>query len=251
MEFALLPETFPYHDLDMKKHSNTYLTGIHSTILEKYEEEVNPDDPPQGDNQDNNNNENNQGEAGEVKERDPLEDTIELEVKVEIKKKNFTELNKISYIIRMIDHDTNIAPEGAFKILPIHELRRNDTFRGLKEEGLLDLNKYIHFRPITDPKKKEIIESDDAIFRNDILDSIADDPMRGSWIAQLDSSKKIVLCVNIRLILGVYYGLDILLFIKLEQIYILEFILEKELDTLSYPLFYNLNFIYIKWKLID
>jgi hypothetical protein len=200
MEFALLPETLEYHDEDMKKHSNTFLTGVYATILEKYEEEINPEDQPNDPVPDTNNEPKEGDQPAEVKERDPLEDTIELEVKVEIKKKNFTELNKLSYIIKMIDNDTNIAPEGAFKILPIHELRRNDTFRGLKEDDLLDLSKYIHFRPITDPRKKEIIESDDAIFRNDILDCIADDSMRGSWSAQLDSSKKIVCIIKYRLI---------------------------------------------------
>lgn len=45
-------------------------------------------------------------------------------------KKNFTELDRLSFVVRKIDNDTNIVPEGSFKMLPIHELRRNDNFKG-------------------------------------------------------------------------------------------------------------------------
>jgi hypothetical protein len=191
-EFSILPETYPLHDKDMRKHSNSYLFGIASTILEKYEEDVDQDAVPQDPVPEQTEN----VEGGQIKERDPLDDTIEIEVKIIEKKINFTELSKISYLVRNIDHDTNIIPEGAFKIIPIHELRRNETFNGLNQNELTNLNKYQHFRQITNPKIKEIIESDDAIFRTNILESIAEDRVRGSWSTQLDPTKQIVIFNN-------------------------------------------------------
>lgn len=63
--------------------------------------------------------------------------------------KNFTELDRLAYVVRAIDHDCSLVPVyihiyiyvflfdvilynayklGAFKLTPIHELRYNDTF---------------------------------------------------------------------------------------------------------------------------
>ena len=51
---------------------------------------------------------------------------------------------------------------------------------------------YHYFRPISTVERKKIIESDKAIFRNDFLDIIYEDPVKGSWTMQLDSTKQIV-----------------------------------------------------------
>jgi radial spoke head protein 9 len=195
--FEALPESLTSHDVDMKLHSITHFRGVPGAVLVKYEndeeeggqamEEVAEDGGVKLD------------ENGNPIEKDPLEDTIEMEVKVVEKKKNFTELCKLAVIVRQIDHDTSIVPQGAFKIIPCHELRRNETFRGLQQKDLKDISMYQHFRPISDPVKKEIVESDEAIFRFDFLDSISNDPVTGSWAAQLDSTKQIVTFV---LILG-------------------------------------------------
>lgn len=127
------------------------------------------------------------------------DESIDMQPKVEIKKENFTELLKISYIVRNIDFDTNLIPQGAFKLLTLHELARNESFKGLKPEELKDPSKFSHFRPITLHKNKLIVESDEAIFRYDFLDSIQDDPVNGCWSLQLDSTKTIV-CLNFRFI---------------------------------------------------
>ena len=52
-------------------------------------------------------------------------------------------------------------------------------------------NKFLHFRPIMNEEKKIYVENDDACFKFDILDSIENDTIKGSWSIQLDPTKKI------------------------------------------------------------
>lgn len=191
--FQPLPEISPSHLSDMQASNLAFLTGNPATIIKQYEEEVDPDSAPV-DNppvDQNNNPDVDPENPGEPKEEN-LDDTVEEQKAPEEKKKNFTELVKLTYLIRNIDNDTNVVPQGAFRLIPIHELRRNDTFRGLKPEELRDLSKFHYFRSITDPEKKKIVESDDAVFKFDFLDSLDNDPVKCSWSIQLDSNKKIV-----------------------------------------------------------
>ncbi len=187
--FEKLPETFDYHDGDfvLTYNETTPITGNPATILKQYKlenDENNPDGGnPDGGNPDENNQENNNEPV------DP-DDSIDNVKKEEVIKEDYTELMKVSYIVRNIDYDTNIVPQGAYKVIPEHELRLNETFKGLPEKELKNLKMYHHFRPIT--QNKSIIESDDAIFRYDFLDCIENDKVRGCWSAQLDSTKKIV-----------------------------------------------------------
>jgi len=108
------------------------------------------------------------------------------------KKENFTELDKLAFIVRTIDFDTSIFPQGAIKLIPIHELRRNDNFKGLKKESLRDITKYSHFRRLTQLDKIVNIEKEEAIFKDDILDDLDKGKIKNSWTFQLDSTKTIV-----------------------------------------------------------
>jgi len=131
---------------------------------------------------------------------DPLDisDSEDNKVVVEEKKNNFTELDKLAFTIRTIDFETSIFPQGGIKLIPIHELRRNDNFKGLKAEELTNINKYSHFRKLTQNEKIVNIEKDEAIFRFDILDDLNKGSYKSTWSFQLDSTKKIV---NIRSLL--------------------------------------------------
>jgi len=102
--FSELPEVMEYHLKDALKF-NTYFIGNPDVILENYDE-TNHDD------EDYNASDN--------------EDTF----KPKIKKKNFTESDRLAFLIRSIDYDCSVVPEGAFKMLPINEIRRNDNFTG-------------------------------------------------------------------------------------------------------------------------
>ena len=44
------------------------------------------------------------------------------------RKKNMTETNRLSFVIRTIDKDFTVLPVGKFIITQINKLRRNDIF---------------------------------------------------------------------------------------------------------------------------
>ncbi len=190
--FMPLPLTFDYHDKDfIDKYVSMPIQGNPALVLKRYvvEEENAEGGNPNPDGGNPNPDENVDGTR--LNPLDP-DESVDMQPKAEVKKENFTELLKISYIVRNIDFDTNLIPQGAFKLLTVHELGRNESFKGLKSEELKDTSKFHHFRPITLLKNKEIVESDEAIFRHDFLDSINDDPVKGCWSLQLDSTKTIV-----------------------------------------------------------
>lgn len=158
--FSELPEIQKHHLKDFSKF-NTYFIGNPDIILEKYSEKPKPTSNEQ---------------IG-----DSFKPTLGL--------KNMTETDRLSFVVRTIDHDTNVAPIGGYKMLPINELRRNDLFEGLSTENLGDLKNYVHFRPVEDLRKKDKIAMGQAIFDFDFLDSITDDPVRDTWSIHVDSTK--------------------------------------------------------------
>jgi radial spoke head protein 9 len=188
--FNPLPETLAQHLPDMKKHSTILLQGNPKLVIENYEGEANPEDAAAEEAK-------KEAEAAEanLKKDDELallDESVDQEVKQVEKRLNFTELCKLSFIVKAIDHSTNIFPKGGFRLMPVHEIGRNETFKGLKPEELMDIKNYHYFRPISSAERKKIIESDEAIFRDDFLDCVDEDPVKGSWTMQLDSTKQIV-----------------------------------------------------------
>lgn len=178
-DFRRLPETFDYHDEDFKVNYLKPLTGDPRKIIKTYKVEGEEEQEQQ-----------NEGEE----EKEPVDPDASEDENAKVKeepKENFTEELKLSYIVRQIDYDTSIVPEGALKLIPEHELRINKTFKGLKPEQLKNKKYFLHFRPIIDEKKREYIESDDSIDRFDILDSIETDSVKGSWSIQVDPTKTI------------------------------------------------------------
>ena len=49
-------------------------------------------------------------------------------LRLEIRKKNMTETNRLSFVIRTFDKDFTVLPFGEFIITQINKLRRNDVF---------------------------------------------------------------------------------------------------------------------------
>jgi len=44
---------------------------------------------------------------------------------------NFTELDKLAYVVRGIENDCAVCPIGSYKLTPSHELQLNNNFYGL------------------------------------------------------------------------------------------------------------------------
>jgi radial spoke head protein 9 len=177
-QFAPMNDPEEYHLKECQKF-NTYFTGNQETILVTLakDEEAQPDQA-------------NEKKEELKKEEDP--DISREEIVEVVKLKNFTELDRLGFLVRMIDRETAVVPEGAFKMLPIHEMRRNDNFQGLKSNEIGNLSKYMHFRDVMSQEKREFIQRDDAIFSFNFLDQIDKDTVKGSWSLQLDSTKTLV-----------------------------------------------------------
>ena len=158
--FSELSEIQP-HQLNDFSQFNTYFIGNPDIILKKYS------------------NESNQN----------LEEQIGDTFKPKLKLKNMTETDRLSYVVRSIDHDTSVVPIGGFKMLPINELRRNDLFQGLSSDNLEKLENYCHFRPTENQRKKDLISMGKAVFDFNFLDTINDDPIKGCWSIHVDSTK--------------------------------------------------------------
>ena len=159
--FSELPSLNPHQLPNFHKY-NTYFIGNPDIILEKYEVEKN-------------NNLDDELTEGNFK---PL-----------TRKKNMTETDRLSYVVRAIDRDTSVVPVGGYKMLPINEIRRNDLFEGINSEDLGKIEKYLHFRPVENQEKIDKINMGKAVFDFDFLDSISDDSIKDTWSIQLDSTK--------------------------------------------------------------
>jgi radial spoke head protein 9 len=158
--FSELPDVQPHH-IDNFDKFNTYFIGNPDIILEKYDLDQNKN----------------------------LDEVIGDTFKPKLKKKNMTETDRLSFVVKTIDHDTSLVPIGAYKMLPINELRRNDLFEGLSSEDLDKKEKYVHFRPVESNERKDKIAMGKAVFDFNFLDSITDDPIKDSWSLHLDSTR--------------------------------------------------------------
>ena len=153
--FSELP-SLQSHQIPNFHKFNTYFIGNPDIILEKYES-------------------NNAADYDEENEGDSF--------RPRPKKKNMTETDRLSFVVRAIDR------VGGFKMMPINELRRNDLFEGLNSEDLNKKEKYVHFRPVENQEKKDKIAMGKAVLDFEFLDSIADDPIKDSWSIHVDSTK--------------------------------------------------------------
>ena len=63
-----------------------------------------------------------------------------------IPKKNFTELHRLSHVVRAIENDAQVVPQGAYKMTTENELRPNNYFQGLNKDNALSYLSWLHFR---------------------------------------------------------------------------------------------------------
>lgn len=104
------------------------------------------------------------------------------EEEIKIPPKDLTELDRLTFIVFAIENDCSIAPVGAFKMTPIHQVRRNEAFHGLQADQ--DLQSYLHFRNVQTQAYKDQLDQPGAPFNPNFLESIIDDQPRGLWTIQ-------------------------------------------------------------------
>jgi radial spoke head protein 9 len=180
-KFDKLPELLDQHTELINEFNSTFFSGDPKTILKNLET------PAEGEGDAGANGGNdNEGEGGEG----ALDvDTESEDDEIKIPPKNFTELDRLSFVVCAIENDCQVIPVGSIKLTPLHEVRKNEAFKGLCHESALCETQYLHFRSCQTKEKKELNQKDDAIFRPDFLESIADDSIKGSWSVQLDTTK--------------------------------------------------------------
>ena len=117
-----------------------------------------------------------------VKEVDPLASSEEEDPNANKVLIDLKEIDRVHYIVRAIENDCHVIPQGALKLTTSHEVARNEAFRGLSMPEAFNLSSYSHFRNVQTKEKKDGLERDDAIFQRNFLDDVtADKPPHGVW----------------------------------------------------------------------
>lgn len=124
-----------------------------------------------------------------VKEIDPLASSEEEDPNSLIVPVNMKEIDRVHYLVRAIENDCQVIPQGAFKLTVVHEVSRNVSFKGLSADEAFKLSSYSHFRNVQTKDKKDGLEKDDAIYQRNFLDDVSSDkPPHGCWCIQRDAA---------------------------------------------------------------
>lgn len=124
-----------------------------------------------------------------VKEIDPLASSEEEDPNALIVPVNMKEIDRVHYLVRAIENDCHVIPQGAIKLTTAHEVARNESFKGLSAAEAFTLANYSHFRNVQTKEKKEGLEKDDAIYQRNFLDDVSSDkPPHGCWCIQRDAA---------------------------------------------------------------
>ena len=83
-----------------------------------------------------------------VKEVDPLASSEEEDPNALIVPVDLKEIDRVQYIVRAIENDCHVIPQGAFKLTTTHEIARNEAFKGLPSVEAFNLSYYSHFRNV-------------------------------------------------------------------------------------------------------
>ena len=192
--FEPLPERIDQYKKEANEKDGLFLGDPDKILIEAKPGEpteappAEPEAPPEPKEEEKKEGEQNPNPAAP---ENPVPEAPVEEAKPQVVPKNFTELERLSYVIRAIENDTHVIPEGAYKLIPQHEIRRNIAFRGLDRKDLGKLSKYYHFRNVQMQEKKTLVESTESVFRYDIFDPLMNDKPNGAWSVQVDPSETI------------------------------------------------------------
>lgn len=181
-KFEEMPETLDQHTEYINKY-NDFFSGEPAKILENLEA------PAEGEGDEKPDDNANEGEGEENKDLDTESEDDE----IKIPPKNLTELDRLAFVVLAIENDCQIVPIGSIKLTPLHEVRKNEAFKGLNDENAFLEESYLHFRSAQTKEKQDLNQKDDAIFRSDFLESIALDDIKGSWSVQPDTTRSQVI----------------------------------------------------------
>lgn len=87
----------------------------------------------------------------------------------------------MAYVVYAIENDCQLCPVGSFKMIPTHQVRRNEAFKGLSHSDATNLNNYMHFRNVQTQQQKEDLNKPSAPFNERFLEPLVNDLPRGLW----------------------------------------------------------------------
>lgn len=111
-------------------------------------------------------------------------------------KKGVTELDRLAYIVNAVERECQTVPVGAMKMTPLHEVRRNEGFKGLRGAAAWSLSSYAHFRVVLSKEKRDLVDRDEGIFNHQFLDVLSADPLKGAWSVVKDTTESVALLRN-------------------------------------------------------
>lgn len=110
-----------------------------------------------------------------------------------------SELDRLSFVVNSIEHQCQIVPTGSYKKNTLGEVMPNDAFSGLQLLQLVDLNHYMHLRPVEQVDKREQAMREEDVFVADFLDNSALDQPHSSWSVIKDPINPLVVTIRSRL----------------------------------------------------
>jgi radial spoke head protein 9 len=88
-----------------------------------------------------------------------------------------------------IENDCHIVPKGSFKLTDMHEVHRNNAFRGLSIDDAVRVECYSHFKACQAADKVTALTHDECVFRDDFLDEAFLQTTKGCLTGQRVSTK--------------------------------------------------------------
>jgi len=102
--------------------------------------------------------------------------------------KPITELDRLSYIVRLIDHECAVVPNTAYRCTPNDEIRSNMHFKGLTAAEARCVKNYCHFRPNSEQTRIDLLARHERTQIINFFEGLSNDVVDGAWDLQMDEN---------------------------------------------------------------
>ena len=96
-----------------------------------------------------------------------------------------SELQRLAFVVRQMDHETALVPKGAFEVTDSRNVISSGNFRGLSFNESRSLSNYRHLRPASEPER--LRAQDEAVHMTEFLDGPEEDTPSGCWVMREDA----------------------------------------------------------------
>ena len=127
LEFQELPELNDQHKVAVNSSNKSYFEGNPKKKLVSVSKGAGEEGEGEGAAAEKGDAEGGEEGAEGGKVKDNMSDISE-EEEIRVIPKDLTELDRLTYVVYAIENDCTLAPLGAFKMTPTHQVRRNEAF---------------------------------------------------------------------------------------------------------------------------